>query len=211
MCCSCRAGFANGNHFGSLLATHFRRPTSKNGYVLVMIPQVTPVTISVKAIPTGNVSMMVRSSENKVCTVKHQQPLDALSAPRPMGQPDAPTWELLGPQGTASFWEKTDAPLPLQRSNFIHPKQFSLYSRTSGAAVSQLERSCRATRMWSLLAKTSILRGLRQTPTLSQNGTWFMFRQAVAEYRELYEGKNQPPRNISLIPRCQNALTFIRG
>ena len=42
-----------------------------------------------------------------------------------MGQPDAPTWELLGPQGTASFWEKTEAPLPppKRRCNFIHPKQ----------------------------------------------------------------------------------------
>ena len=31
-----------------------------------------------------------------------------------MGQPDAPTWELLGPQGTATFWEKTEAPLLLR-------------------------------------------------------------------------------------------------
>ena len=44
-----------------------------------------------------------------------------------MGQPDAPTWELLGPQGTATFWEKTEAPLPLprRRCNFIHTKQLS--------------------------------------------------------------------------------------
>ena len=78
-----------------------------------MTPQVT-LGKSIKAIPTANVSSMVRSSENQNCTVKHKQPMESPSAPRPTGQPDAPTWELLGPQGTASFWEKTEAPLPPQ-------------------------------------------------------------------------------------------------
>ena len=85
---------------------------------------------STKAVPMATDSTTVRNSENKVCTVKHKQPLDAPSAPRSSWQPgqfDAPTWELLGPQGTASFWETTEAPLPLpkRRCNFIHPKQLS--------------------------------------------------------------------------------------
>ena len=37
----CRVGFANGNHSGSQLATISRRPTSKNGYILVTTPEVT--------------------------------------------------------------------------------------------------------------------------------------------------------------------------
>ena len=54
----------------------------------------------------ATVSAIVRSSENKDCAVKHKQLLEATSAQRPMAQPDAPTWKLLGPQGTASFCEK---------------------------------------------------------------------------------------------------------
>ena len=44
-----------------------------------------------------------------------------------MGQPDAPTWELLGHQDTASFLEKTETPLPHPKRwcNFIHPMQLS--------------------------------------------------------------------------------------
>ena len=82
---------------------------------------------SIKAIPTANVSAMVRCSETPNCTVKHKRPEEAPSAPRPTEQPDAPTWELLGPQGTASFWERTEAPLPpsIRQCNFIHPKQLS--------------------------------------------------------------------------------------
>ena len=37
----CRVGSANGNHFGFQLATRFRKPTLRNGYTWVMIPQVT--------------------------------------------------------------------------------------------------------------------------------------------------------------------------
>ena len=70
---------------------------------------------------------MVRNSEYENCTVKHKQPEEAPSSPRPTGQPDAPRWELLGPQGTASFWERTEAPLPHpeRQCNFTHPKQLS--------------------------------------------------------------------------------------
>ena len=63
----------------------------------------------------------------KHCTTKQKRPEEAPAAPRPTGQSDAPTWELVGPQGTASFWERAEAPLPPPRPwcNFIHPKQLS--------------------------------------------------------------------------------------
>ena len=43
------------------------------------------------------------------------------------GEHDTPTWTLSGTQGTASFWERTEAPLPPRRPwcNFILPKQLS--------------------------------------------------------------------------------------
>ena len=101
--------------------------------------------------PTVNVPRKVRNSENKDCTVKHKQPEEAPSAPRPTGQPDAPTWELLGPQGTASFWERTQAPLPLpkRQCNFIHLKQLSPFPVRLDLPFP----------WWSPRAKTFILHG----------------------------------------------------
>ena len=37
---------------------------------------------------------------------------DAPPALRPAGQPDALPWEPVGPQGTAYFWGRNEAPLP---------------------------------------------------------------------------------------------------
>ena len=55
----------------------------------------------------------------------YKLPEEAPAAPRSAEQPDALTWEPVGPQGTASFWEGPEAPLPplRPRCNFIHPKQ----------------------------------------------------------------------------------------
>ena len=52
---------------------------------------------------------------------------EAPPASRPAGQLDAFPWEPIGPQGTASFWGRTEEPLPplRPRCNFIHPKQLS--------------------------------------------------------------------------------------
>ena len=74
----------------------------------------------------ANILTIVQGAGYKDCT-KQKLPEEAPSAPRPTGQPDVPTWELMGPQGTASFWERTEAPLPSQRPrcNFTHPKQLS--------------------------------------------------------------------------------------
>ena len=66
----------------------------------------------------GQQGKRIPSWMSKHPTVKHRQPFGAPSAPRsswqPVGRPDALTWELLGSQGTATFWEKTEAHCLLQ-------------------------------------------------------------------------------------------------
>ena len=69
-----------------------RRPTWKNGFT--------------GDGSSANITMM------KDCTTKQKRLEEAPSAPRPTGQPDTPTWELILPQGTASFSERTEPPLP---------------------------------------------------------------------------------------------------
>ena len=73
----------------------------------------------------ANFPALVQGSGNKGYISKSKLRDDAPPALRPEGQPDAPTWELL--QGTASLWERTEAPLPhpKRRCNFIHPMQLS--------------------------------------------------------------------------------------
>ena len=148
---------------------------------------------SIEAISTANVSTMVRSSENQNCTVRHKQPMDANSEPRPLGQPDAPTWELLGPQGTASFWERTEAPMPppKRRYNFIHPKQLSPFPE----------------RMKLPFSSEEILSGYEDVVSSSQDlyTTWVKtdpdvtserhmvdIQKAVADYREAAARRQEP-------------------
>ena len=168
---------------------------------------------STKAIPTANVSTIVRSSENQNCTVKNKQPMEAPSALRPTEQPDAPTWELLGLQGSASFWERTEAPLPHQNVGAIlFTRSSSVLFLNAWSCRFPVKRSCRAMRMWFPPAKTFTLRGQRLNPTLLSNHIWLMCkRPSHIIVRQLYEGKNQPPKNISPIPTCQTALAFKRG
>ena len=77
----------------------------------------------------ANFPTMVQGSEYKDCTTKHIRPEEAPSAPRSSWKAgeehDTPTWKLSGTQGTASFWERTEVPLPPPRPgcNFLHPKQ----------------------------------------------------------------------------------------
>ena len=79
----------------------------------------------------ANIPTMVHDAEYKACTTKQKRLEDALSAPRSSwqegGEADTPTWKLSGTQGTASLWERAEAPLPPPRPkcNFIHPKQVS--------------------------------------------------------------------------------------
>ena len=78
---------------------------------------------------SANFPALVHCLVTKV-TSPHQSCMKkTLPAHRPAGQPDALLWEHIGPQGTASFWERIEAPLlPLRpRCNFIHQKQLSLF------------------------------------------------------------------------------------
>ena len=77
----------------------------------------------------ANIPTMVQGTEYKDCTTPKKRPGETPSAPRSSwqagGEHDTLTWKLSGTQGTASFRETTEAPLPLARPrcNFIHPKQ----------------------------------------------------------------------------------------
>ena len=75
----------------------------------------------------ANFLALVQGPGNKGHISKSKLREDAPPAPRPAAQPDALPWDPVGPQGTAFFWERNEAPLPLfrPRCNFIHPRQLS--------------------------------------------------------------------------------------
>ena len=63
---------------------------------------------------------------------KHEQlwdPWDTSSLPKSswqaVGEPYAPTWKFSGTQGTSAFWEKSEAPLPHQKTCAIFFTQSS--------------------------------------------------------------------------------------
>ena len=122
----CRVGSANGNHFGCQLVTGFRKPTFQEW---IHISDDSSSNLGEQCIV--HIPTMVQDSEYKDCTTKHERPEEALSAPRSSwqagGEHDTPTWTLSGTQRTASFWERTEAPLPPPRPgcNVTHPKQLS--------------------------------------------------------------------------------------
>ena len=112
----CQVGSANGNPSGSLLGNRSRKPiwiftgddsSDEQGF--------------------SNFPSLVQSSGNKGYISKTKLRDDAPPALGPAGQPDALHWEPIGPQGTASFWERSEAPLPplRPRCNFIHTRQLS--------------------------------------------------------------------------------------
>ena len=122
----CRVGSANGIHFGFQLATRSRKPTLKNGYTWVMIPQVTSESsawliflrwyrvLNTKIVPP-NINDLKKHFRHRD---RHGKQVENMIGP---------PWKLSGTQGTASFWERTEAPLPPQRPwcNFIPPHQLS--------------------------------------------------------------------------------------
>ena len=70
--------------------------------------------------------------------------------------------ELIGPQGTASFWERTEAPLPLPPKTLVQfypPKAAQSFSWTPGVAASKWRKNCRAVRILSPRAQTNSPRG----------------------------------------------------
>ena len=71
---------------------------------------------------TTESAKLLKSGSNGV-NFKHEQPWDPRdisSLPKSLwqavGEPDAPTWKLSGTQGTAAFWEKSEAPVPFQKT-----------------------------------------------------------------------------------------------
>ena len=118
----CRNGSANGNHFGFQLATRFRKPTLRNGYIWVMIPQVTSGSkawlIFLRWYRVLNTKIVPQNINDLRKHLQHRDQRGSL-----MLLPG----NFLDPQGTASFWERTEAPLhlPRPRCNFIHSKQLS--------------------------------------------------------------------------------------
>ena len=70
---------------------------------------------------------LVQGPGNKGYISKSKLREEAPPAPRQAGQPDALPWAPTGSQGTAFFWERTEAPLPplRPRCNFIHPNKLS--------------------------------------------------------------------------------------
>ena len=100
---------------------------------------------------TANIPTLVQGAGYKDYTSEQKLHEEAPAAPRPTGQPDAPTWELIVLQGTASFWERTEAPLPLPRPgcNFIHPKQHRPFPERWSCRF-QVQRSRQASRILSL-------------------------------------------------------------
>ena len=130
----------------------FRRLTSKNGYVLVMIPQVTRVKILLRQFLqlmsqrwyVVLKTKIVPSSTNNLWThLQHRDQWGHLML-LPGNSLDP---RVLHPSG------RTEAPLPLpkRRCNFFTRSSFFLNVWSCRIPV---ERSCRATRMWSPLAKT---------------------------------------------------------
>ena len=60
----------------------------------------------------ANFPARVQDPGNKGYISKSKLREEAPPTPRPAEQPDALPWEDVGLQGTASFWERTEAPLP---------------------------------------------------------------------------------------------------
>ena len=81
----------------------------------------------------ANIPTMVHDAKCKDCTTIQKRPEEAPTASRSSWQAKrehgTPTWKISGTQGTASFWEKAEAPLPppRPRCNFIHPKQLRTF------------------------------------------------------------------------------------
>ena len=88
-----------------------------------------PIGDATQSIPFATDSTKIRGSENNDGTFKREQHWDNSSSPesswQAVGEPDEPTWKLLGTQGTSAFWETSGAPfLPKKRlCNYVHPKQ----------------------------------------------------------------------------------------
>ena len=74
----------------------------------------------------ANIHTLVQGAGYKDYTSKQKLPEEAPSAPRSAGQRDALTWEPIGPQGTATFWENGGTIASSKTQVQFHlPKQLS--------------------------------------------------------------------------------------
>ena len=123
---TCQVGSVNGNYFGSRSATHFRKLTWRNGFTWVMTPQVTSESSAWRIflrwymMPNTKIVPPYRNALKK-----HLRHRDRHG--RKSGEHGTPTWKISGTQGTASFWERAEAPPPppRPRCNFFRPKRLS--------------------------------------------------------------------------------------
>ena len=159
-----------------------------------------PIEDATQALPLAADSTRVRRSENKDGTVKHEQPLDTSSAPRSswqaVGQPDAPTWNLSGTQGTSSFWENSEASLPHPKRgcNFVHPKQLSPFPQRlelpypNGEILSGYEKDVS-------FIQDRFTTFVKADPNVTLERHMVDIRKAAAEYREAaVRGQESPAR-----------------
>ena len=80
---------------------------------------------------TANILTMVHDTEYKDCATIRKRPEEAPSASRSSwqasGEHGTPTWKISGTRGTASFWERAEAPLspPRPTCKFVQSKELS--------------------------------------------------------------------------------------
>ena len=133
----------------------------------------------------ANVPTLVQDAGYKDDTSKQKLPEPALSAPRSAEQPYALTCEPIGHQGTASFWERTEAPLPLlrPRCNFTTPRS-SVFFLNAWSCRFQVKRSVRRRRYCFLGHRTVHRLGKDRPPMLPWYNIWSMSEKATADFRE---------------------------
>ena len=149
----CQVGSATGNHFGSLLASRFRRPTWRNGYPWVMI---LPDSSAWRIFPRWYRVLVTKiKPPNKSYPKKHLQHQDQ------RGSLMLPPGNLLSPRVLHSSGKELRhhcSSLPRPRCNFIHPKQLILFLNAWSCRF-QVKKSCRAMRILSPRAQTNSPRG----------------------------------------------------
>ena len=176
----CRAGSANGHHFGFQLVTRSRKPTVRNGYVWVMIPQVTLGSFALKQFlrlmsprwciilkakiepsSTNDLRKHLQHRDQRCSTSNlwmlhqhrnpHSKQLESLM--RLLGSSPEP--RVLHPSGR----KRRQYCLTQNTGAILFTRSSSVLSLNAWSCRVPVKRSCRAMRMWFPLAKTVTLRG----------------------------------------------------
>ena len=100
---------------------------------------------------TANIPTLVQGAGYKDYTSEQKLHEEAPAAPRPTGQPDAPTWELIVLQGTASFWnERRHHCLSQDLGAILSTQNSTDLSLNAWSCRFQVQRSRQASRILSL-------------------------------------------------------------